>query len=131
MTGATMPATRALPTRPADTHGPTGASTPTSPAKTTTAPWATSGARPGYESVTPGGRDARSPCTLASHTHEDSVTGPGPGRVRSVGREPPPDFTRALRRLFTALLTDGGSSWCNRPGRTMKRTLAATVATAA
>src|SRR3982750_3549279 len=41
------------------------------------------------------------------------------------------DFTRALRRLFTGARTGGGSSRCNRPGRTMKRTLAATVASAA
>src|SRR3954453_1414028 len=49
----------------------------------------------------------------------------------SAAREPRFDFTRALRRLFTGARTGGGSSRCNRPGRTMKRTLAATVATAA
>src|SRR3954454_15305209 len=49
----------------------------------------------------------------------------------SADREPRFDFTRALRRLFTGARTGGGSSRCNRPGRTMKRTLAATVASAA
>src|SRR4051794_28819907 len=49
----------------------------------------------------------------------------------SADREPRFDFTRALRRLFTGARTGGGSSRCNRPGRTMKRTLAATLASAA